>query len=555
MVAGVARFGTKLELPGGAGRWRAIIDSEGRRAPEGEACPEVFLKHRDALDNFIERANRRKVAFLAGEQLLGAVSVFFGGAVLVLLVGAQILNWYWPVLLASAALVFGFVRMGRRKRSRYQLAQQIDRRLALHDSLSTALYFRDNPGRATSAEMRVLQERQAAALAGSLSPHAAVPYFLPRAAYTAVLALLVAGTLVGIRYGVLHTLDTRQPLVAAALDLVPFLSSSQRQAKLKKAQSEDPRDPEASAEGRSRKEEMERMARNEVMGFSTGQSSSATAQNTSAAEMEKQSGADASAANQQQYLDAAGGKAGSSKQGDHDKARPSDVAPPNSGRDQNQNGAQAKSPEGGEQNSLFDKMRDALKNLMAKMNQNGAGEQSKQAAKSQVDLPSKDQEDQQSENGNLAQGQTGIQGPDSQQADPNGQGDQATNSSREKSQRATSVPSPKNGNSGIGSANGDKSVHLAEQQEAMGKISEILGRRSLDLTGEVTVEVKNANQALKTQYTRQGVRTPSSGGEVRRDEIPLEYQPYVQKYFEQVRKLPPVGKPAEPRTTPAAGSQ
>jgi hypothetical protein len=76
----------------------------------------------------------------------------------------------------------------------------------------------------------------------------------------------------------------------------------------------------------------------------------------------------------------------------------------------------------------------------------------------------------------------------------------------------------------------------------MGKISEIIGKRSQNLTGEVMVEVASGKQELRTAYSQQPARHTDSGGEIHRDEIPLAYQRYVQQYFDEVRKTPPAGK-------------
>ena len=71
----------------------------------------------------------------------------------------------------------------------------------------------------------------------------------------------------------------------------------------------------------------------------------------------------------------------------------------------------------------------------------------------------------------------------------------------------------------------------------MGKISEIIGKRSQNLTGEILVEVQsNKQQQLKTAYSGKQAAHAEAGGEISRDEVPLMYQQYVRQYFAQVRK-------------------
>ena len=93
------------------------------------------------------------------------------------------------------------------------------------------------------------------------------------------------------------------------------------------------------------------------------------------------------------------------------------------------------------------------------------------------------------------------------------------------------------GRSGIGREEGSKELREAEQLAAMDKISELIGRRSQTLTGEVMVEVTSGKQQLRTAYSQQAAAHAEAGGEIHRDEIPLAYQSYVERYFQQVHKL------------------
>ena len=91
---------------------------------------------------------------------------------------------------------------------------------------------------------------------------------------------------------------------------------------------------------------------------------------------------------------------------------------------------------------------------------------------------------------------------------------------------------------------GDKAIKNAEQLAAMGKISEILGKRSTTISGEATVEVQTTNQQLRTPYAQKGAQHTQGGAEISRDEVPVALQPYVQQYFEQVRKQSAPAVPA-----------
>ena len=85
----------------------------------------------------------------------------------------------------------------------------------------------------------------------------------------------------------------------------------------------------------------------------------------------------------------------------------------------------------------------------------------------------------------------------------------------------------------------------------MGKISQILGQRSAQITGEVTVEVGQSKQQLKTPWATSQATHHDAGGETHRDEVPLAYQEFVRQYFEEIHKSPAPAKQAAPKAPPA----
>ena len=212
-----------------------------------------------------------------------------------------------------------------------------------------------------------------------------------------------------------------------------------------------------------------------------------------------------------------------------------------------QGGAQSKSAQqnpgndssgsAGENSSLVSKLRDAMSNLLSRMKQQpqGAGAQQQSAANQNSQgqgqkgsgQKAKSGQGKQQQGGQQSDAQDGEQGEDAQSAQ-NAQGRGAGQSSDD---QASKQPG-----SGIGKQDGSKDVKLAEQMAAMGKISEIIGKRSANVSGEVTVEVQNSSQQLKTAWVQQNAAHANAGGEINRDEVPVEFQTYVQQYFEQVHK-------------------
>ena len=96
----------------------------------------------------VEEAFRRSSLVLLVEHLAVALAVVFAGLILLLLLGTQIFDGRWLLLLALVGLTIMFVRIRRRILSRYRVAQLVDQRLQLSDSLSTAWFLpRDSSDR------------------------------------------------------------------------------------------------------------------------------------------------------------------------------------------------------------------------------------------------------------------------------------------------------------------------------------------------------------------------------------------------------------------------
>jgi hypothetical protein len=199
-----------------------------------------------------------------------------------------------------------------------------------------------------------------------------------------------------------------------------------------------------------------------------------------------------------------------------------------------------------ESSSLMSKFKDAVQNLLSSVKppQNNSNQQSQQDQKSQQgkgqQSGGKQQQsakDGQPQNGSqqadAQQGQAGADQKDSQESPGKGSG-------KSDSQQANKQPG-----SGIGSEDGNKQIRDAEQLAAMGKLTELFGKRSATITGEATVEVQSTSQQLHTAYAQRSAAHSQGGAEITRDEIPVALQGYVEQYFEQVRKL---AAPAQAQT-------
>jgi hypothetical protein len=195
-----------------------------------------------------------------------------------------------------------------------------------------------------------------------------------------------------------------------------------------------------------------------------------------------------------------------------------------------------------DQNSqgLVDKMKDALSSLVAKLHPNVNSQTSSREDQASQDPRKGDQASAaRDQKGNLQQSTPNDQAARDQDAQGAMRGQTAEKTQTSQNQSSDESSSDRKGanmHSGIGHTNGDKDIKDAEQLKAMGKLAEIIGRRSANLTGDITVETSSTNQQLRTQYSGRVGQHADLGGEINRDEIPVMYRAYVREYMQLVHK-------------------
>jgi hypothetical protein len=142
------------------------------------------------------------------------------GAILILLFGDQFLDWRWLALAAVVTFPLAYLRTARRVPAPYRVAQIVDDRLALKDSLSTALYFSElsEPDRRSSEDMRRAQRAASERLVSQVDPKIAVPLTAPRMLYVFGSLFLTAAVLFGVRYGIQRRMDLARPLTSVLMD-------------------------------------------------------------------------------------------------------------------------------------------------------------------------------------------------------------------------------------------------------------------------------------------------------------------------------------------------
>jgi hypothetical protein len=424
------------------------------------------------------------------------------------------------------------------------VAQVLDRTLSLSDALSTAHFLLTSSSEADEAVKR-FQLEQASRVAATVRVENVFPFRAKRAwAICGALAAVSFG-LFALRYLVTQSLSLRPSLVT--LQMPPVIERVTESLRPKQDRLKTPPLPRyypaKSMTGNSTEAKD-----NSSLPTESAEPAAADDRN---GDLTKAQTRTAGKGNQQASDTKSESRAGDGKssQGEgngktEERSGPQTEAQ-NSRPGKEQSGGQNASP------GLMNRMKDALSNMMAKMRANGApqpgtqqrGDQSQDEAKNNGnssatnDMPKPGQQ---------SNGENGRNDQSSEDQNGAGQAQGQTSERPQNSQGRSSDQSTQKGSdaqSGVGRQDGDKDIKNAEQLKAMGKLAEIIGKRSANLTGDMTVETPSGKQQLKTAYSQQVGKHSDAGGEIHHNEIPLMYQQYVREYMEQVRKQQEKGKP------------
>ncbi len=490
-----------------------------------------------SIEALIRSASRRRHGLLVLEQLSYALTMVLSGAILLLLLGTQLLNWYWLILLALGGLAIGAVRLRGRLLPHYQIAQIVDQRLQLSDTLSTAWFILTTPSFYNS--QRQLQIRQAEELTMSVQPQAAFPFTGKRPWALTALLLAIACGLFGVRY-------FAQDKLAFQRSLLPIRFSNsieQLEARLltqsrrsQEARTPTRRDQHTGTEERSLHE-----------GNPDGKDNAMTG---------REAGNSADRANDSRYNQQSNGQAkGTGRENDGKSKIQSSNNDPNQsasptpkGQQQhapvnnaaNKNGHEQTPKGSSEEPSLTSKMRDALSGLLAKM-QGGSRPQPPGGEANQPPNPKGGRNQSASSTSQQSTSENTSDKPadaSSLQAQQQAHSAENPSSSRSKGSGDSSGHRSSDTHSAAGHQDGSKDAREAEQLKAMGKLAEIIGKRSANLTGEMTVETPSGKQQLQTDYSYKTGRHSGMGSEIDHTAVPIEDQQYVREYMKQVHNQP-----------------
>ena len=458
----------------------------------------------------VRRARQRLLYNELLSQGANASSAALMAFIALLLAGTQVPMWQWALAIPLVAAGVGLYLARRRLPSPYAVAQMVDRRCGLADTLSTALYFsQGEPPSDVSREIRQSQFERAGRLAQTVDVRRAIPYTVPRTVYLMAALLVVASSLFVLRYGPSRRLDLKPAL---ARILQEKFGGTQPTEQARDARPKAPENADSRDEGTAPFSDPDQQP---DVSSEPIQDAGASATRSSASEEQAENGEKDNAPPEL------------------DNAQDAGSGEPGGKFSQNQNrpsAAKQGSSSSGESSGLLTKVEDAIENLLSSLKPPRSFPGARpQPGEDQRGLEGKGRQSG-GQPGDSQEGQPGEEGRDSQDS-------QGKSAGRSEAQQASKQPG-----SGIGSEDGDKNIRQAEQLAAMGKIREIIGKRSANVTGEATVEVQSTSQQLRTPYAPRGAEHSQGGAEIGRDEIPVALQTYVERYFEQVRKPAPPGK-------------
>ncbi len=494
------------------------------------------------MENLLRRARRRQARHLALEALTDAVAVAMAAVVVLLAAGMPGRPGVWAVVTSLAAVGFAGWRARRGIGSRFAAARRIDERLQLHDTLATALHFLEAGSCDASAEVVERQRRMAEEAARRVSMERALPLRRPRAAVACLALVGVSVGLVFLRYATMRKLDLAAPLIAIHFERAPAPELAKLARNGHRSRSGDPvamqpapGDPASTTQdGMAQTEEAPPDVLNTVDEPNVDNSKEGAKGAGQAKAKDGEGKETPSGANPDGTQASDDDRAGEGKK----DARTGDT-PSREGASQE---AGKKSSNASASPSLMQRARDAMSDLLDKFKSAARSQEGGKDAKSAQEGNRSQGQKQAANSANGASAQNQQGSPDASQ-----QGDAASVAGQkvDAAQAGTGREGDKNNSpeaqSGIGREDGSKDTRLAEELAAMGKISELIGKRSASVTGEMSVETGSNGQQLKTQYSDQKAAHSAAGGIVDRDEVPIAYQTYVQRYFEEVRKNAPAG--------------
>ena len=503
-----------------------------------------------ALRQVVRRAQLRLFLNVVLELSTRVAVIVLLALGVVLVFGWRLFPLDWLALIAVSSFVTFGTQFFRRLPDPYRAAIILDRHLNAADTLSTAWHLQQLNGRRPNGAISQLVEQRAEGLARRVRLSRIIPIRVPRYAPVALMLLLADGILFGFRYGRIPQLENLIHLGSyEAHQLMDGQSTDPYQARYEK-----PPVPEWA------RRELEQIISEGTSGDSYSEHIEGSTEkfdaSTETAEMTWPDGwtpLQARAAKQEEPIEGGqqSSEVGSSAQSDRQEGSPASTredspgnqhASADSERAAKGQGEDAQQANNTKESELLRKLQEAMRELLARLNlpdlprqgrtqqvpQQGRSERGNDQRSTDNRLLGEDDPRANSRTQSVLHGRPGSR--ESEGTGMRAERRSSTSSSKRASRRGA--------NSGAGRQEGAKALREQEAQEAIGKLVELIGRRSENVKAEAIIEVSSGIQDLKTPYgTPPGVKS-SAGSLLHREVIPPLYRDYVKAYFEMLHQLP-----------------
>jgi len=477
------------------------------------------------FERWVRRLNRRAFVGNAFDAAAAGLAVCLCVWCTAVAFGIDILSPAWLAGTLAPGLIAAFWRGYTRRQTPYRLLQKVDRALDLNDLLSTAYYFHCI---ARNSQHPFAQAvcREASARVRSIPPSQALPWVVPRS-LLACAALLVLLLMLGVhRYGHLESLELGTPSLlarAAPGTLKEIVAQAQREALERMSPPEQQVSPAEAKHWDGPADESFDADGPQPLELSIPASQTpATAPLPSSALAQAPAKDAAEAAARDHDARSLSGQ----RNGQSDSSRDRHQQPESRGRNESES-------------DLLRKLQDAFAKLLAKLNlpvpqelgrRPGPGDR---GTEQEGTGPGSLDETSDSAPAKQAYSRLTV-GQERAEASQLVRGAQRRQSSETDEAAETEAG---RSNTGIGKRDGVKDLQQARELEAVGRLEEIIGKRAQGLHGEVMVEVSSAQPGSDTLYQASPRQSRPSWGSISREHVPLELQPYIERYFQRIHEL------------------
>ena len=483
----------------------------------------------------VEQARGRASAQLALREITEAAAIALLGPLILLLFGTE---WFPPGLMTVFLVAgpgYAIYHWFLRRPTSYAVARRLDASWDAEDQIATAYYF--DQRKAGAEPFAEHQRLLATPLAYSGDLVAAYPFRVPTAGYWFFALLLSSFGLLGIRYGVLGSLDLQPPLPAIVMNAL--LGEDDRE---EYARQDEPGElnegGEEAPQSLRREKELEQDEQEEIEAAPSppsGQGAPAEGAAEGDGPLPEVEGLSTDEEFGDELAGAGGdevgeGEAGGeqSPEGGSGDTEMASAPEAEAGLAEREDGAPSEPA-----NDLLARLQEAFKNMLSSLNPetsarespdpSGAEENSEQQSEAAAQEGGEGEKS--AENASESQS-GGAASPENPQELTQGEGNSQSSSSSPEGETASSS----------GSNEGSKALSESEKLQVMGELEEFYQQRADDMIGEVQIEIRSALQQLQTPYAPTAATHRDRGGLVSRDQIPHAYRGYIRRYFEGLRR-------------------